>query len=167
MKCRECGGKMKVARETVKYDASGLPGVTLLNVEVRRCPQCGEWALVLPKLEELHRVLALAVVRKPAPLAREEIRFLRKHMGWSAADFARHMGKSPETISRWETGKMAMGATADRLLRMMVVLREKAAYEYSLDLLATIQPKRTTRPLKVGLTLSDSGWSEQRTGTDG
>ena len=157
---------MKVARETVKYDASGLSGVTLLNVEVRRCPTCGEWALVLPKLEELHRVLALAVVNKRAALAPQEIRFLRKHMGWSATDFARHMGKSPETVSRWENAKLTMGATADRLLRMMVVLREKAAYDYSLDLLASIKLKKTTRPLRVGLRLMDSGWHEQRTGTD-
>lgn len=170
MKCRECGGELSTARETVKYDASGLP-VTLVNVDVRRCRGCGDWQLVLPRLEELHRVIAMAVIRKPTPLVGAEIRFLRKHMGWSGADFAKHMGCSAETVSRWENDRLAMGSTADRLLRTMVALAERAT-DYSLDVLKSIAPEKRAKPLKpkplkVGLS-AKSGWeAERRMGTNG
>ncbi len=157
MTCTECGAKMTSARETVKYDASGLPGVTLRGVEVRRCRQCGAYELVLPQIEELHRLLAAIVIGKTAWLAPQEIRFLRKYLGWSGADFASHMGTSPETVSRWEHGKLKMGATADRLLRTMVAVKAPVT-NYSLDVLRSIKPGRETKPLRVGLKRVGSAW---------
>ena len=53
---------------------------------------------------------------EPAP----EIRFLRKYLGWSTADFASRMGTARETVSRWESGAVPMGSQADRLLRLLV-----------------------------------------------
>ena len=123
MNCSECDGKMTVAREKVKYDVSGLSGVTFRNVEVRRCSNCGEYEVVIPKIEELHRLIALTIIRKPSALAPEEIRFLRKYLGWSGVDFANHMGAKPETMSRWENGKLGMSGQADRLLRANTATR--------------------------------------------
>src|SRR5262249_50177460 len=141
MTCLECGTVVKTTRENVKYDASGLPGVTLLNIEVRRCPGCGETEYVIPKIEALHRAIAAVVIAKGAPLAPAEIRFLRKYLGWSGADFAEHMGATPETVSRWENGKLAMSPQADRLLRTMVVVKSPVE-NYSLDVLKEIRPTR-------------------------
>ncbi len=76
MKCAECGSAMKVGRENVKYDGMmGLP-VVLANVEVRRCAGCGEYEVVIPRLEELLGVLAGAVIRKSTRLTGDEVRFL-------------------------------------------------------------------------------------------
>jgi transcriptional regulator with XRE-family HTH domain len=65
-------------------------------------------------------------------LAPVEIRFLRKHIGLSAADFAQRMGVARETVSRWETGANPMGAVADRLLRLLVVTHESTE-SYAVD----------------------------------
>jgi putative zinc finger/helix-turn-helix YgiT family protein len=156
MTCLECGGKMTSAREAVKYDASGLSRVTLVNVEVRRCRKCGAYEVVIPKIEELHRLIAAVVIQKQEALAPEEIRYLRKYLGWSGVDFAAHMGATPETISRWENGKLAMSPQADRLLRTMVALREPAS-DYKIDALKQILPKKA-KPLRVGLRSGPSGW---------
>ena len=43
--------------------------------------------------------------RKKRRLAPEEIKFLRKSLGWAGVDFAKHMGATPETVSRWETAR--------------------------------------------------------------
>ena len=64
MKCDACGGPMISARENYNYAACGLPHVTLVGVEVRRCKACGEHEVVLPKIEQLHRAIALGVVAK-------------------------------------------------------------------------------------------------------
>ena len=42
MKCDACGEPMTSARENYSYTASGLPYVTLVGVEIRRCQACGE-----------------------------------------------------------------------------------------------------------------------------
>lgn len=160
MTCGECGHKMTSARETVKYDASGLSGVTLRNVEVRRCEGCGEFEIVIPKIEQLHRLMAHTVIRKSAGLVGEEIRFLRKYLGWSGADFAAHVGAAAETISRWENGKLTMSPQADRLLRTMVALQEPEG-DYRLDALKAILPKKGARPLRA-FRHGTSGWREDR-----
>jgi putative zinc finger/helix-turn-helix YgiT family protein len=156
MTCLECGGKMTSTREAVKYDASGLSGVTLANVEVRRCSKCGAREVVIPKIEELHRLLAAALIQKKGALVAEEVRFLRKYLGWSGVDFAAHMGATAETVSRWENGKLTMSPQADRLLRTMVALREPES-EYKIEALKAIVPK-AAKPLRVGLRSGPSGW---------
>jgi hypothetical protein len=48
MTCLQCGAEMRMKRENCKYDASSLPGITLLGVEVSRCPKCGEHEVAIP-----------------------------------------------------------------------------------------------------------------------
>jgi putative zinc finger/helix-turn-helix YgiT family protein len=149
MKCLECGGRMAVRRENHRYDACGLAGVTLLRVEVARCPDCGEYEVMIPAIEQLHRKIAWTVVEKRARLAPAEIRYLRKYLGLSGADFAAHMGTRPETVSRWENGTAQMGPVADRLLRAMVVIKEPVK-EYSIETLRTVA-RAAGAPVRVQL----------------
>jgi len=156
MKCPTCRHEMKSTREAFRYEAVGLPGVVLADVEVRRCPNCGETSVSIPRIEDLHRVIAWDVIQKPERLTPEEVRFLRKYLGFSSADFAAHLGVAPETASRWETGAQAMGVTADRLLRLMVATREPVKdYALQLPRVATLDPKPTRLRLRAG----PSGWA--------
>lgn len=50
---------------------------------------------------------------------REEIRFLRKMAGFNAVELARFMGVHPVTVSKWETGTSNIGASNDRVLRLI------------------------------------------------
>ena len=145
MNCFECGCEMTSRRETYQYAESGLPNVVLGNVEVRRC-RCGENEVVLQSLDSLHRTIALAIIRKRPRLTGTEVRFLRKHLGWSGVAFAKHMGVTPECVSRWETGHDPIGPTADRLLRLMVAQRQPAI-DYSVDELCEL----TDTPIPISL----------------
>jgi putative zinc finger/helix-turn-helix YgiT family protein len=157
MKCAECHAEMTSRRENYKYDASGLPNVTLLGVEVRICPDCGEREVVIPKIEELHRAIARAVIGKAARLVPEEVRFLRKVLGLSGADFAKRMGVDPTTVSRWETGTQPIGPQADRLLRLMVVVSPPKS-DYAVETLADIEDD--AKPLRLRLEPTRAGWRE-------
>ena len=119
-KCKQCSGEMAFTREVYRYNESGLPNVILKDVEIRRCPTCGTQEVPIPRVAELHRAIALALVHKPARFLGAEVRYLRKYMGWSGVDFASHMGVNPETVSRWENEKEAISSTSDRLLRLIV-----------------------------------------------
>ena len=119
MKCLNCGHEMTTGRENVPYDRA-LPGVTLVDVEVSRCPNCGEHEVAIPNLTGLHQTLANMFVRKSSRLTGAEVRFLRKYLGFSGADFAAAIGSDPATISKWETGKERMSRHMELLLRVLV-----------------------------------------------
>lgn len=155
--CRDCKGEIRSAKETYRYVESGLPNVVLLGVEVRRCSSCGAVELVLPRVTELHRTIAMVIVHKPARLSSAEVRFLRKHLGWSGTDFADHVGVDAATVSRWENDpKTPISAQSDRLLRMMVV-REWPIDDYSLNDLAKIE-NREDPPISVKVRQRDQHW---------
>ncbi|MEP7245385.1 MAG: type II TA system antitoxin MqsA family protein [Gammaproteobacteria bacterium] len=156
MTCLECGTRMRIKRETYKYDASGLPGVTLVGIKVGRCPECKEVEVQIPNIEGLHRALALAIARKPERLTPDEIRFLRKYLGLSGTDFAQHLGVAAETVSRWEQGKTPMGTTADRLVRILALTREPISH-YPLDMLKCVA-KEDAKPLRLELKVGEGGW---------
>jgi len=133
MNCDECGGSIAVERGAVRrYDIGGLPHVELRGVEVEKCEQCGHESIAIPRIGQLHSVLARLMANQPRMISPVEIRFLRKHVGLSTAGFAKIMGVARETVSRWENGSQPMGAVADRLLRM-IVLSHQPADSYAVE----------------------------------
>ena len=161
MLCLNCGASMETHCENYHYTASGLPHVTLQQVEVSRCPNCGETEVAIPHIEALHRAIATALVVKRARLAPEEIRFLRKYLGWSGVDFAAYMGVAPETVSRWEQGKTPMGGQADRLLRVLVMQLapgQACSAECLTALLRAIAEETDIQVLRLGFTVTEADW---------
>ncbi len=148
MKCVNCGDRMTSTRGVHRYTESGLSNVTLVNVEIRTCPECGEREIVIPRIDDLHRRIARAIATSPAKLTPEQIRFLRKWLGYSSADFALLMGVRPESVSRWESkdNNSPMTPTAERLLRMFVANHEPVE-KYPIDLFK-LQPRVKPEPLR-------------------
>lgn len=156
MKCRECGHTMKTARETVKYDLCGLSYVTLVGIRVDRCEHCGESDLVIERPLELEDAITTAVLGKTGPLTGEEVRYLRKRLGWSGREAAAQLGVKPETVSRWESGTRRIGPTPDRLLRLSVAHALKLPYE----LKGLRQIVRDGDAILVRLAVDGGGWRE-------
>jgi len=103
------------------YTLAGLPHVGLVGIVVRECSACAGIIPVIPRVGELHRVIADALVRKAAPLTGAEVRFLRKNAGFQSRKFAALIGVDPAHLSRVEHGKAPrLGAPADRLARAVV-----------------------------------------------
>lgn len=165
MHCDECGHGMKVDENAERrYDFGGLPHVTLRGLRVTTCPKCGAEDVGIPKIEQLHRVLATHFLNQTRPLAPNEVRFLRKYIGLSTADFARCAGVTRETVSRWETGAVAIGPVADRLVRLLVATSTPVEDYAAKDALCGIDSTRgaTKRPSKFALTASPDGWRPDR-----
>ena len=153
--CADCNKPMTSKAETLRSSDCGLPDVTLLGVEVRRCAACGDHELVLPKIEQLHRAIALAVIGKRARLTGDEVRSLRKYLGWSGVAFAKHMGVTAESVSRWENAREPLGSTADRLVRLMVVTQAPVSADSLDDLVDVDAP---AAPLHLELEPERGGW---------
>lgn len=124
MKCDICDAPMRERRATAKapyyYVLGGLPHVGLVGITVYECPG-HSISPVIPRIGELHRVIAGTFVSKPGPLTGAELRFLRKNVGLSAQKFAALLVVDPAHLSRVENGKQrALGPSTDRLARLIV-----------------------------------------------
>jgi putative zinc finger/helix-turn-helix YgiT family protein len=129
MKCAICGHEMIQKRESFHDTLVGLPHVTIVGADVRRCPSCGEYEVSYPEHSQYLRTIAREVLGKGSRLTGEEIRYLRKHVDWSGVELAKHMGISAEAISRWENGREVIGPTTDRLLRLVIAMKAGLGYE--------------------------------------
>lgn len=158
MMCLECGAEMETHRENYRYTISGLTNIVLKNIEVSQCHECGETEVAIPHIETLHRAIALTLIRKRTRLGSEEIRYLRKSLGWSGTDFAKRMGVTSETVSRWENGHIPMGSLADRLLRTLVMLTEKPERNYATEFLTAITEESEEKATSLNMYMEDEEW---------
>ena len=157
MLCRVCDTETTITpKQRHRYREVGLPDVVLVGIEVSRCPRCSDVRPTVPYPEELHRIVAGALVEKRTRLSGDELRFLRQMLAWSGKDLARQMGVSPETVSRWESGAIPIGPQADRLVRLMVV-QGRLTIAYPLERLAAIDESRAS-PARVDVRLGDQEW---------
>lgn len=157
IECLECGAVMENAVGPHRY-ISGLD-VVLHDIEVRRCPECGEEEVVIPKIEELHGVIAKSISKRPGQLQPREIRFLRTFLGYSSVDFARLLGVTPETVSRWEKlrNPQNMARPSERLLRMLAQFAEPSrTYDLEQILLSDTAP---SGPWALRFTQSGGEWA--------
>ncbi len=123
-KCPECGNKMRRVdpKKPYKYTASGLDHVRLIGVEAYEC-DCGKGGMVwIPAIGQLHRAIAFEVLKKPASLNGQDLRFLRKHFRMKAVELSNILNVTKQTVSRWENEEEKIGLANDRLARIFFIL---------------------------------------------
>ncbi len=156
IRCTTCGALMREGHGPYHYRECGLSNVWLADIEIHPCTGCDNVGYGIWRIESLHRAIAEAVIHKRTRLRGEEVRFLRKSLGWSGAEFARHMGVAVETVSRWETDAMPIGPQADRLLRLLVAQGHLTTM-YPTDRLREIDATRATAP-RLTLEATRTSW---------
>ena len=129
MKCDTCKAEMTERPATAErpyfYVIGGLPKFALTsNVTVYECPRCHDEGVTIQAPGQLHRRIARVLLVKPTPLTGDELRFLRKHAGFSAQRFADMLSVDPSHLSRVENGHSRLGAGTERLARMIIATAE-------------------------------------------
>jgi putative transcriptional regulator len=128
MNCMSCGGIAEQSNlDFFHYLDAGLSNVYLKSILIIHCLEsgCGEEEIVIDNILDLHDMLAKRISAQVGKLSPEEIRFLRTHLGFSGADFAREvMCVSPESILHWEKGLAPMNDASERLLRVLILSRQ-------------------------------------------
>jgi DNA-binding transcriptional regulator YiaG len=117
--CGNCEKEARVIRGNYRFDEVGIP-VLLKNVELVKCEDCGTIDPIIPDMNGLMHVIALAVICHPCKLSGAEIRFLRKYLAMSAETFSGLMDIDRTTLSKWENGQ-GVGSQSDRLIRLLVL----------------------------------------------
>src|SRR6266849_2127940 len=104
-------------------------GLPVILVESAHEAESGDASgIIIPDIPGLEAAMAVARIADEFKLNGQEIKFLRRAIGVKAADLARFLDVTPETVSRWETGKEFISTNAERVLRMRVynTLKDKA-----------------------------------------
>lgn len=125
MKCQECGGafvaKKSTATNPYRFIESGLDHVYLIGATVLHCKQCKEYGVQIPKIGPLLNMITATLLEKAGSLTGKELRYLRKHVGFQAHEFATLLHIDPAHLSRVETGKTkTLGSTGDTLARLLI-----------------------------------------------
>jgi DNA-binding transcriptional regulator YiaG len=141
--CINCGHRAP------KKSVERLPfnDVALVEGVVYACERCSVRYGGFPRAEDLSRAVAHHLAKSEERLTPEEIRFLRKYLGYSRKDFAAFLDVAPETVSRWESKKnpVQMVLATEKLLRLLV-LNDNPIADYGLEKAGSRQHGRR-RPL--------------------
>lgn len=104
-RCDGCGcGELRDASEPLSVRLPRCGVVVSITAPARRCAGCG----AIEVDGAVRARVQLAVGCELADLGvhtGDALRHMRKALGLSAAELARLLGLTPETISHWETGK--------------------------------------------------------------
>ena len=124
MKCELCNSETKILKgQDWHYTESGLDNVYLGNVDVRLCVACEAKSPRILRIKHLHAAIGRAIALQKIPLSGKDARYLRKHLGLQAKEWAVLLRVPPETLSRWENDKQAIGAQSDSLIRALYFLK--------------------------------------------
>jgi putative zinc finger/helix-turn-helix YgiT family protein len=158
MICPECSKKMKKIKGRHHYKESGLDNVVLVNIPFYFC-KCGKKFPIIPNILNLHSLISALIIKNPEPLNGKELRFLRKEIGLKAKDFARLLGVSKVTVSRWENDNESIGITSDKLIRLIFIQKkeeeEDQHFKIALKHIASVKKKGVKKAPKIEIPMKD------------
>ena len=118
-RCAECGGtgfSRRTREQKYKIDDTTFR----ITVPMDQCAKCGEGYLAGPDLQAAALRVAQRVI-EAGMVSGGSFRFLRHALRLQGAGIAKLLEVTPETISRWETGKYEVDRFAWVLLAEMVL----------------------------------------------
>ncbi len=151
MVCPSCKKKQSPVISEYHYLESGLTNVWLEGVKILKC-ECGEEVVSIPQILNLHKLIAEILLEQENQLSGREIRFLRKHMGMKAIDFAARLGVDNSTVSRWEHDKERPSESIDRLVRLFYAIQmglTDKAEKLAQERFKHINPEQAELPIYV------------------
>ena len=90
-------------KATFIYEGLGIP-IKLINVSLKK--MLGEWVLDI-NVNQLQLDILKALIHKSTPLNGKELKFIRKFLNMTTADFGKLFGVSHVAVVKWESRKTA------------------------------------------------------------
>jgi len=132
--CGGCNFLLKkghaIREEPYPFRASGMDHIFLSNITMLICTGCGWAAPEIPKMEELHKVIARTLARLKRRLTMSEGKFLCSWIGLSEGELAGFVGKAGNLLETHQTYigdtppsvLVVMPEAADRFIRYLTLL---------------------------------------------
>jgi DNA-binding transcriptional regulator YiaG len=104
-------------RKTFIYRGLGIP-VKLVNAPMKKA--AGEWCIDI-NMNRLMRLVLEAVIHKPSSLTGNELRYIRKHLQMSMAEFGKIFGVSHVAVLKWEDEQNRISPSLELCIRLYVL----------------------------------------------
>jgi DNA-binding transcriptional regulator YiaG len=104
-------------RKTFIYRGLGIP-VKLINVPMKKA--AGEWCIDI-NMNRLMRLVLEAIIHKPSSLTGDELRYIRKHLQMSMAEFGKIFGVSHVAVLKWEDEQNRISPSLELCIRLYVL----------------------------------------------
>lgn len=122
-----------------------------------RCQECGATFVDGAEVEAFEEGAAYELA-KDGPVSGETLRFLRTAgLGMRSGELARLLDVEPETLSRWENGKIAMPRVPWATVAAMVIERREGQHETLDRLRALAEPKPLAKAVRIERRVSARG----------
>ncbi len=114
--------------------------------------------------DDLERCVARLVLRMPKRIRGWDLRFLRRQLGMSQADFGVMVERDAQTVARWEKAGTEIPRFCDLTIRTLFAARFNTTMTVS-ELQQCVDLKSKPLPAKVILVLSNGTWNFQAADT--
>lgn len=139
-----------------QYRACGLDNVYLRSGYHER--RVGDEVFVsVQDADELHEAIAEHLVLRRKVLRGQEVRFLRKFLGFTQADCGDALGVSDQSIARYEKDQTGLEGSTDRLFRLIVLGKLTGKLD-PMEILEEIRQSDSVSSDDMVLERSDDHW---------
>ena len=107
-----------MTRDTHHYRECGLTNIHLLNGFTCKETRHGR-VVSIQDMDGLHRAIGTHLAKEKRALTGAELRFFRIELGLSQTMLGMLLGKTGQSVARWEKGQSRIDATADRVVRLL------------------------------------------------
>lgn len=115
-----------------RYTACGLDNVILVGLD-----ECvddhGEHCVTIPKVNMLHKAIAMGILKRQGGMTGAELKFLRTMMGLTQAELGKIVNREALTIGRWERGQFENDPNAETIIRLVAAERLKLELEVPIE----------------------------------
>ena len=105
--------------KTFVYKGLAIP-VKLINVPMKKA--AGVWCLDI-NMSKLMRVILEAVIYKPTALTGDELRYIRKYLEMTMAEFGKTFDVSHVAVLKWENNQNRISSSLELYIRLYVLNR--------------------------------------------
>ena len=123
--------------KTFIFRGLGFP-IKLINVPLKK--MVGEWVLDI-NFNKLQLTVLNYLLRKPAPLTGDELKFMRKFLNLSTTDFGKIFGVTHAAVIKWESGQTRINLSTDVCIRLYMCNHLKAKDKEFRNLYYQINPE--------------------------
>lgn len=135
--------------EPFHYTACGLNNVFIHGLDVV-CDDAGNDTIHIPRINQLHRVIAEGIVSHDFAMDGSELRFLRTEMGMTQDQLAQIMGVKKLSVGRWERGESSIGTVHEAFVRKLAIEKLKLPVDRAIDeLTSQVAPQRALQSINV------------------
>jgi transcriptional regulator with XRE-family HTH domain len=131
------------------YTECGLDNVWIEGIQTVTDDD-GDEVLSIPRINDLHHVIAEGIIGRDGAMDGKELRFLRTEMGLTQAELGQILQKEALTIGRWERGENPIDPNAETIIRL--IAKERLAIKLDLpteELSRFSLPAATPRPITI------------------